>query len=131
MLEEAELGSQVVLEGAVKVQVFWGDVREYPEGEAAPVHSPLHETVRRGLQNNGLNALPVHLRQQSLELHRLRRRERGGVFPARVAIADRANYADFAPHPEDRLQKVRDTGLAVRAHYANELHLLARVTVQI
>ena len=66
-VEEQLLGADILLEGAVIVQMVVREVREARTAELQPSHAILHERVRRDLHKAVLAAAIDHLAQHSLQ----------------------------------------------------------------
>ena len=120
--EEAGLGGEVALDGAVEVEVVAAEVGEHGHGEAGAVDPVEGEGVGRDLHGDGPAALADHLGQPGLQLGRLG----GGERPGQRAH-DPGRPAGVL---EDGGQQVAGGGLAVRPRDADDGHPLRGVVPQ-
>ena len=132
VMEKPRLVGAVLLPGAVIVEVRMRDVGHHRHVKIDRGHPVLGQPVRRRLEHDRLRSCRQHLRQQRLDLGRVR----GGDVQAGVqrALADqRVHRADHAcPEPcrsQDRAHQVDRRRLALCPRHADHDHLAAGMAV--
>jgi hypothetical protein len=132
-LEQASLGESVLVERAVKVEVFGTEVGEDGHVEGAVPDAVEGQRVRAGLQHGHLDAGRDHLGQHRLDPVGFRRRVVEVIRtdqPAHVHV-DRRQPADAPPGLlHDGGQQARGGRLAVRPGHPDEPELARRVPVE-
>ena len=128
--EERGLGSEVLVEGIVEVEVILGEVSEAGHVEAHRIGAPLGQGVRRGLDDQVRAAAGDEVREQALKVGRHRGGHRGGDLMPRQPQADRADQAGNASQlGQDVFQQEGGGGLAVRARDRECAELIRRISV--
>ena len=116
LAEEAQLGGEIVLDRRVIVHVVAGQIGEGAGGETNAVEPLLVEAVRRGLHREMRDARVGEPIEGSMQLDRVRRRQRSVDGQRARDDADRAERGGLAAErTPDLPDEGRDRGLAAGA----------------
>jgi len=130
--EKTFLRAEVIVHGAVVVQVVLGQVREDPDRELAVVDPGEVDRVRGNLGDDVGRSLAEHLGEDPLKIKRFGGGVRSGQSLAAVPVIDGADDAGLETcGGEDRLKEVGHRGLSVRAGHGDQGQAGGGVAVEI
>ena len=130
--EEVRLGGEVVLHGAVEVEMVLAELGEDRDVVDDPVDAAEHERVAGDLHGHGGDTLLAHQREQGMQVGCLG----GGAVVGHIAVADA--HPGGADDPgrvtsgaQPGLEQVHRRRLAIRAGDTKEQHVARGVAVDL